>query len=152
MFLFHLLVLVFMINGQERVLFKDLEVLTFYKDRLTRTRRVAPKEELVCTGGSGKNYSTRVEVVTCYNKGKWLCEANLSKMVILINTGISCEGYDQTSDTDYIVNGSCRLFYRLELSDREAREYYAFMENLSGYMLLFLFFIFVISLTSVPGL
>ncbi|KYO26511.1 store-operated calcium entry-associated regulatory factor isoform C [Alligator mississippiensis] len=98
-----------------RVLLREVQALTLYRDQYTTSRRTSPVLQLQCTGGSaGCSYVPAV--VQCHNKGwdgfdiQWECKADLDISYRFGRTEVSCEGYDYPDDP-YILKGSCGLEY-----------------------------------------
>ncbi|XP_025064863.1 store-operated calcium entry-associated regulatory factor isoform X1 [Alligator sinensis] len=109
-----------------RVLLREVQALTLYRDQYTTSRRTSPVLQLQCTGGSaGCSYVPAV--VQCHNKGwdgfdiQWECKADLDISYRFGRTEVSCEGYDYPDDP-YILKGSCGLEYRLELTEEGERK------------------------------
>ncbi|XP_062985093.1 store-operated calcium entry-associated regulatory factor isoform X2 [Elgaria multicarinata webbii] len=106
---------------QEKILLRDLQVLTLYPGKYTNYRRTSPVPQLQCTGGSAGCSAHTPEVVQCYNKGsdgydvQWECKANLDFSYRFGKIEVICEGYDFPDDP-YILKGSCGLEYTLELT------------------------------------
>lgn len=140
----------------ERVKLCDLTSLTFYKDRLTTSRRLSSVAQLTCTPklrllSYSSCYKHEPEYVQCYNRGsngnhvQWECRADLDKRVKFSMLKVSCEGYDFTDDP-YVLAGSCGLEYSLEmkpsnnLSEYYNRDYYK-TNKLSNFLTLIIMII-----------
>ncbi|XP_074850032.1 store-operated calcium entry-associated regulatory factor isoform X2 [Carettochelys insculpta] len=109
-----------------RVLLREVQTLTLYRDQYTASRRTSPIPQLQCTGGTaGCVYVPAV--VQCYNKGwdgfdiQWECKADLDNSYRFGRIEVSCEGYDYPDDP-YILRGSCGLQYVLELTEEGQRK------------------------------
>ncbi|XP_039398336.1 store-operated calcium entry-associated regulatory factor isoform X2 [Mauremys reevesii] len=109
-----------------RVLLREVQALTFYRDQYTTSRRTSPIPQLQCTGGTaGCAYVPMV--VQCHNKGwdgfdiQWECKADLDNSYRFGRIEVSCEGYDYPDDP-YILRGSCGLQYGLELTEEGQRK------------------------------
>ncbi|MEQ2191886.1 hypothetical protein XENOCAPTIV_003911, partial [Xenoophorus captivus] len=55
--------------NQDSVLLRDIQALTFYKNRYTTARRSSPVPQLKCVGGSAGCHAFIPEVVQCVNRG-----------------------------------------------------------------------------------
>nr|XP_020670586.1 store-operated calcium entry-associated regulatory factor [Pogona vitticeps] len=105
----------------ERILLREVQVLTLYPGKYTNYRRTSPVPQLQCTGGSAGCAAYTLDVVQCYNKGwdgydvQWECKANMDASYKFGKIEVSCEGYDYPDDP-YILKGSCGLEYTLELT------------------------------------
>ncbi|XP_067412985.1 store-operated calcium entry-associated regulatory factor isoform X2 [Emydura macquarii macquarii] len=109
-----------------RVLLREIQALTLYRDQYTTSRRTSPIPQLQCTGGTaGCAYVPAV--VQCHNKGwdgfdvQWECKADLDNSYRFGRIEVSCEGYDYPDDP-YILRGSCGLQYGLELTEEGQRK------------------------------
>ncbi|CAM4655486.1 store-operated calcium entry-associated regulatory factor [Lepidochelys kempii] len=109
-----------------RVLLREIQTLTLYRDGYTTSRRTSPVPQLQCTGGTaGCAYVPAI--VQCYNKGwdgfdiQWECKADLDNSYRFGRIEVSCEGYDYPDDP-YILRGSCGLQYGLELTEEGQRK------------------------------
>lgn len=110
-------------GGHDRVLLRDVEVITLYDNKMTTGRRNSPINQLKCVGGSAGCYSFKPQVVQCYNRGfdgtdvQWECKADLDSSVKFGRIEVLCEGFDYPDDP-YILKGSCGLEYHLENSGK----------------------------------
>ena len=98
----------------------EVKALTFYKDRMTTSRRTSPIKQLNCVGGNACKYSNLIETVQCLNRGtdeygdvQWECSAQLPEYLRLGQAIVSCEGYTSSNDNMKLV-GSCGLEYYLQ--------------------------------------
>uniref|UniRef100_A0A8C0QPM7 Store-operated calcium entry-associated regulatory factor n=1 Tax=Chelonoidis abingdonii TaxID=106734 RepID=A0A8C0QPM7_CHEAB len=109
-----------------RVLLREIQALTFYRDQYTTSRRTSPIPQLQCTGGTAGCVYVPM-VVQCHNKGwdgfdiQWECKADLENSYRFGRIEVSCEGYDYPDDL-YILRGSCGLQYGLELTEEGQRQ------------------------------
>ncbi len=116
-FLFFLLALLCLSQGyHDKILLRDIQVLTFNEGQMTTGRRSSPVQQLVMTRG---NSAYAPKSVQCRNVGfdgqdvNWKCEApNMKNGYDLGRTIVSCEGYDYPNDP-YVLVGSCGLEYEL---------------------------------------
>ena len=105
----------------DKILLREVQVLTLYPGKHTNYRRTSPVPQLQCTGGSAGCAAYTLDVVQCYNKGwdgsdvQWECKANMDASYQFGKIEVSCEGYDYPDDP-YILKGSCGLEYTLELT------------------------------------
>ncbi|KAM4751449.1 store-operated calcium entry-associated regulatory factor [Anableps anableps] len=112
--------------NQDSVLLRDIQALTFYKNRYTTARRSNPVPQLKCVGGTAGCYAFIPDVVQCVNKGwdgvdvQWECKTDMDNAYRFGVIEVSCEGYSHPSD-DYILKGSCGLEYTLELTQEGQR-------------------------------
>ena len=125
------------VNSQ-RIQLKDIETLTFLKDKFTNGNRVSPIPQLKCIGSYSNCYNFSPDTVQCYNKGfdgldvqvlmlfiyyatsyfinfwnifsKWECKADLDKRIRFGVLKVICEGYSFPNDP-YILNGSCGVSF-----------------------------------------
>lgn len=121
--LFCLLLAVFAINSSygyyDKVLLRNVQVLTFKEGRLTTTRRNLSVQQLLCTNCYTQEMKNAVTSMQCYNTGfdgkdvNWKCESETSKKWLLSNVDVVCEGYDYPDDP-YILVGSCSVEYQLK--------------------------------------
>ncbi|XP_072239767.1 store-operated calcium entry-associated regulatory factor [Leuresthes tenuis] len=108
------------------VLLRDIQALTFYRDRSTTARRSSPVPQLKCVGGSAGCHVFTPETVQCLNKGwdgvdvQWECRTDMDNSYRFGHIEVSCEGYSHPAD-DYILKGSCGLEYTLELTGEGQR-------------------------------
>lgn len=117
-------------NDPDRILLRDVKVLTLYSDRYTTSRRLDPIPQLKCVGGTAGCDAYTPKVVQCQNKGwdgydvQWECKTDLDIAYKFGKTVVSCEGYESSED-QYVLRGSCGLEYNLdytELGLKEMRE------------------------------
>ncbi|KAK5621234.1 hypothetical protein CRENBAI_011630 [Crenichthys baileyi] len=112
--------------NQDSVLLRDIQALTFYKNRYTTARRSSPIPQLKCVGGSAGCHVFIPEVVQCLNRGwdgvdvQWECKTDMDNAYRFGLIEVSCEGYSHPSD-DYILKGSCGLEYTLEMTQEGQR-------------------------------
>lgn len=112
--------------NHDSVLLRDIQALTFYKNRHTTARRSNPVPQLKCVGGSAGCHVFIPEVVQCVNRGwdgvdvQWECKTDMDNAYRFGVIEVSCEGYNHPSD-DYILKGSCGLEYTLELTQEGQR-------------------------------
>jgi len=98
--------------ADDKVLFRDVEKLTFTKDKFTTGRRSSPVLQMQCRGSRCAYGPTDV---VCENVGwdgkfpTWKCEAQ-SNYTKLSTIEVQCEGYDSPNDP-YILVGSCGLIH-----------------------------------------
>jgi len=101
----------------DRVLLKDINVLTLYKGRSTTYRRTYPVPQLKCVAGNGC-YQYDIKSVQCYNMGfdgkdqSWKCETLMDPTLRFTNVKVNCEGYSYSNDP-YVLVGSCGIEYEL---------------------------------------
>lgn len=104
----------------DAVQWKDVTSLTLHAGQLTTGRRVAPVQQLSCTGGAAaEEHKKHPKLVQCTQTGfdgssyQYKCEATLDETVKFGQTKVSCEGYHHKDDQMVLV-GSCALRYTLE--------------------------------------
>jgi hypothetical protein len=96
----------------ERIKLTDVEVLTFYKDKMTLGRRLPPVPQLKCNGSPHKCHEYGPNAVQCTNKGfdgievQWECKAEMDKRYKFGKLRVTCEGYEHEHDP-FILAGSC---------------------------------------------
>jgi hypothetical protein len=110
------LILIFLaqINADsDRILLKNVPSIILYPNTTTAFKRSQPVQQLICNSGCNFIPSS----VTCRNIGTlgekvlWNCiPSGLLPGCELINSEMSCEGYDYEQDP-YVVNGSCGIIY-----------------------------------------
>ena len=99
----------------DKVALSDIKVLTFTAGEMTAHRRVSAIEQLKCHRGC--QYG-RPDTAQCTNLGtdgklpRWQCEAPVPDGVFFSRVDVSCEGYQNSQDTNVLV-GSCALNYQL---------------------------------------
>jgi SOCE-associated regulatory factor of calcium homoeostasis len=114
------------ITSYEKVLLRNINVLTFEKGEMTLGRRIRPILQLNCIGGTAQSESHSVQSVQCHNQGfngrdyDWKCESSLKSNVKLGRVSVNCEGYDYPEDP-YILAGSCGLEYTLEYLESHSK-------------------------------
>lgn len=102
----------------EKVLLKDVQVLTLYHGRQTTGRRSSPVPQLQCVGGSAA-HEFIPQVVQCYNKGwdgvdvQWECKTEMDDIYRFGRVEVVCEGFDYAEDP-YVLKGSCGMEYTLD--------------------------------------
>lgn len=102
----------------ERVLLKDVQVLTLRAGAFTTGRRNSPVQQLLCQNCNDDAARKAVDTIQCRNVGfdgrdvNWKCETELSKQYKLGRTEVSCEGFDSPEDP-FILAGSCAVEYHL---------------------------------------
>lgn len=111
------------LHAYDKILMRDIDVLTLMSGRLTTGRRTAPVPQLNCVG-----VLCDVElpkVVQCYNKGsndrdtiQWKCEGDLPLNYFFKNMEVSCEGYESPDDP-FVLAGSCGLEYTLGVTKQK---------------------------------
>ncbi|XP_005810431.1 store-operated calcium entry-associated regulatory factor [Xiphophorus maculatus] len=112
--------------NQDSVLLRDIQALTFYRNRFTTARRSNPVPQLKCVGGSAGCHVFIPDVVQCVNRGwdgvdvQWECKTDMDNAYRFGAIEVSCEGYSHPSD-DYILKGSCGLEFTLELTQEGQR-------------------------------
>jgi len=104
----------------ERVLLKDVQVLTLRNGVFTTGRRYSPIPQLVCQNCATNEERNLIDSMQCLNVGSdgrdvnWKCEAQLDKhRYKLGRTEVSCEGF-ASPDDPFILAGSCAVEYHLE--------------------------------------
>jgi hypothetical protein len=122
-------------SGNERILLKDVEVLTLHRGLYTTFRRVSSVPQLNCIGGTARSESDKVHTVQCKNMGfngkdyDWKCESQLDSNLELGEAIVTCEGYGYPDDP-YILVGSCGLEYTLEYKNRNNNYHHKPTENI----------------------
>ncbi|OTF79830.1 DUF1183 domain containing protein, partial [Euroglyphus maynei] len=102
----------------DRIKLKDIQTLTLYSDRWTKSRRTSPIQQLTCVGG-GQCNRINIQSAQCYNRGsdgqsiQWECKADMPSRYKFGQLEMSCEGYD-SADDEYILAGSCGLRYTID--------------------------------------
>ncbi|XP_049515106.1 store-operated calcium entry-associated regulatory factor isoform X2 [Dermacentor silvarum] len=105
----------------DKVMLKDVQVLTLRQGQYTTGRRSHPVPQLNCRGGSA-GCQDQPAVVQCYNRGsdgrdaQWECKAEMKKTQKFGLIQVTCEGYDYPKD-EYVLVGSCGLEYYLERTE-----------------------------------
>ncbi len=95
----------------DKVLLRDVEVLTFRLGEWTTYRRTSAERQVQYTGPKYNNFQMP-NTIQCKNQGmsdndiNWKCETSLQKEFTLGTTTVSCEGYAYPDDP-YILRGSC---------------------------------------------
>jgi len=119
-----LLLFALAVSAYDKVMLKDVRVLTLHRGQMTTSRRVSPMSQLTCVGGVARGESHRVDIVQCTNTGyngrdySWKCEAQLPGTLKLGRLSVSCEGYDSPNDP-FVLVGSCGLKYELEYTEKQ---------------------------------
>lgn len=115
--------------SSDKVLLRDIEVLTLYHGRYTTGRRSSRVPQLKCTGGTAGCSAFIPQVVQCYNRGtdgievQWECKSDMDNAFRFGEISVTCEGYDYPDDP-YILKGSCGLEYSIDLTkEGHARGY-----------------------------
>jgi len=109
-------------EANDRVLMKDVNVLTLRNGAMTTGRRSAAQPQLVCIGGSAGCGKDTPSVVQCKQVGwdgydaQWECTADMDDDYRFGQMKVVCEGYDYPDDP-YILRGSCNLEYSLEYTN-----------------------------------
>ncbi|KAI9183937.1 hypothetical protein H9P43_002989 [Blastocladiella emersonii ATCC 22665] len=109
-------------GSDDRVLLKDVEVLTLRHGGMTAGRRSPPVPQLVCVGGDACA-AFQPTVMQCRNVGhdgrqvQWSCKADMDDYYRLGETTVSCEGYKNRKDK-YILAGSCGVEYTLHYTEK----------------------------------
>ncbi|TPX69958.1 hypothetical protein SpCBS45565_g02076 [Spizellomyces sp. 'palustris'] len=104
-------------RNRDKVLLREVQVLTLYKGQYTTGRRSNPVPQIKCVGGNACR-DIQPEVIQCRQVGwdgreaQWECKAELEDMYRLGKTIVNCEGYDYPDDP-YILAGSCGVEYDL---------------------------------------
>ncbi len=109
----------------ERVLLKDVQVLTLRSGAFTTGRRNSPIAQLSCQNCADDAARRVVDTIQCRNVGfdgrdvNWKCETEIGKEHKLGRTEVSCEGYESPDDP-FILAGSCAVEYFLHSNPRPA--------------------------------
>lgn len=107
--------------SSDKVLLRDVEVLTLYHGRYTTGRRSSRVPQLKCTGGTAGCSAFVPQVVQCYNRGsdgievQWECKSDMDNAFRFGEISVTCEGYDYPEDP-YVLKGSCGLEYSIDLT------------------------------------
>ncbi|KAG5440000.1 hypothetical protein PCK2_000692 [Pneumocystis canis] len=105
----------------DRIRLSKIQVLTFYKDKYTKSLRLSPSPQIVCVGGDAKGLY-EPSVIQCKNMGseydsediQWSCSSTLPSFYKLGRTDVGYSGpYDE-----YVLKGSCFLEYTLHLTEK----------------------------------
>ncbi|QKF93914.1 store-operated calcium entry-associated regulatory factor [Fadolivirus algeromassiliense] len=108
----------------QKVLLKDVNVLTLQQGQFTTGRRGSPVPQLKCVGGTAWREADKIQTVQCTNTGfdgrdyNWKCEAQMDKALKFGKVAVSCEGYDYPDDS-YVLVGSCGLEYTLDYTGHQ---------------------------------
>lgn len=105
-------------SSATRVLMDDIQSLSFHQGQLTTARRLKPVKQLRCVGIAGEGTEPRIGSITClrigpagrYGQRQWDCQAKLPAGMVLGNTRLTCEGYDNRADP-YVLTDSCAIEY-----------------------------------------
>jgi SOCE-associated regulatory factor of calcium homoeostasis len=95
----------------DKILLKDIKVITLYAGRMTNGRRSAPVPQLNCVGGTAGCDAFRPQIVQCYNRGfdgqdyQWECKTDMDNAYRFGEIAVTCEGYSYPDDP-YILKGS----------------------------------------------
>jgi uncharacterized protein YlaI len=117
-FIYFLLLIIVVAYAQDKVLLKDVSVITLKAGHLTTGRRNAPIQQLLCQNCDDAASKNVVSIIQCRNAGfdgrdvNWRCETSIDKRYSLQKTEVSCEGYAYPDDP-YILVGSCAVEYWL---------------------------------------
>jgi len=119
-------------SGGDKVLYSTVNSLQFSSTNFASSRRGPSLPELKCIGGSASGFAWHPDwyprVVSCVRYGggdgggdgaEWRCSANIRKFLTLGETRVICERYGE--DARYILAGSCRLEYRINFMQVQAR-------------------------------
>jgi hypothetical protein len=112
------IVLLACVHAQDRVLLKDVSVLTLQAGKLTTGRRSTPIQQLLCQNCDDAASKNVVSTIQCKNAGfdgkdvNWRCETSIDKRYSLQKTEVSCEGHLYPEDPHILV-GSCAVKYWL---------------------------------------
>ncbi|KTW27367.1 hypothetical protein T552_02346 [Pneumocystis carinii B80] len=134
LFIFLFLVYVDCFQYTDRILLSKIQVLTFYKEKYTKSLRFKPSPQMICVGGDAKGLYELNEI-QCRNIGseyytedvQWSCSSILPSFYKLGRTNVVCEGYSG-SDDRYVLKGSCFVEYTLHLTE-EGKIYYKKQRN-----------------------
>lgn len=101
--------------GEEKVLLRSIELLTFRQNSTTTTRRTPPAPQLQCTGRDLCDHAPHL--VLCSNVGydgtvRWNCVGDFAHDVEFAHYAIQCEGYEHPGDM-FVLRDSCALTFRL---------------------------------------
>ena len=105
---------------------KNVHVLTFFKNAYTTGRRTEPIPQLNQVGGNA-SYNFQPTGVQCTTSNidqldvQWNCYCELDPRVRFGKIDVLCEGYNFPED-EFILKGSCRLEYTLELISNNINE------------------------------
>lgn len=122
---------------KDRVLLKDIQVLTFERNKRTSSRRTHSIHQLSCVGGTAGCKLFTPNLVECKNEGwnnelkkfSWNCHADMSDRVRFNHVEIICEGYDYPED-DYILVGSCGLEFTLDYTDPHDYHHHSYFKHM----------------------
>lgn len=130
--------------AHQKILEKDINVLTLYKGQYTTSSRASSVLQLECVGGNAKREAHRVSSVQCYNKGfdgkstNWKCESQLPSNLKFGKLSVSCEGYASKYDA-YVLVGSCGLRYELSYVSLSSQPDINFPEDDSSFYWILIF-------------
>lgn len=105
----------------ERILLRNVQVLTLHHGKWTTGKRTRPVPQLTCIGGTNR-CKFLPPTVQCYNRGsdgqdiQWECKAAMDRNLRFNKIEVTCEGYDYPED-DYVLIGSCGLEYSIDTTD-----------------------------------
>ncbi|XP_029457506.1 store-operated calcium entry-associated regulatory factor isoform X2 [Rhinatrema bivittatum] len=114
-------------NEAEKVLLREIQAITLYRDHYTASRRTTAVPQLKCTGGTAGCSAFVPEVVQCHNRGwdgfdvQWECKADMDTSYRFGRVEVSCEGFDYPADP-FVLRGSCGLEYTIELTEQGQRK------------------------------
>ncbi len=106
------------LGAHERILLKDIQVLTLRNGAFTTGRRNSPIPQLQCQNCHDDAARKVVDTIQCRNVGfdgrdvNWKCETEIDKHWKLGRTEVSCEGYESPDDP-FVLAGSCAIEYHL---------------------------------------
>ncbi|CAL4157637.1 unnamed protein product, partial [Meganyctiphanes norvegica] len=120
-------------GGSDKVLLKDIDVLTLYNGKMTKGSRSSPVLQLECVeGGTAPCNAFKPRIVQCYNRGsdgadvQWECKTDMDNAYRFGEIEVSCEGYHYPDDP-YILKGSCGLRYNIDYTKeghQQKHDYY----------------------------
>jgi hypothetical protein len=102
----------------ERVLLRDIQVLTLRAGAFTTGRRNSPIPQVQCQNCGDDAARRVVDTIQCKNAGfdgrdvNWKCETEIDKHWKLGRSEVSCEGFDYPDDP-FVLVGSCAVEYHL---------------------------------------
>ena len=104
-------------RASDRVNIKEITAITLQKGKMTTAKRGDPIPQLNCVSGC---HLSELKKAQCTNAGhdgistQWACStSDLPSGVDFGDIKVSCEGYSGPTDRDFVVLGSCGLFYGL---------------------------------------
>jgi hypothetical protein len=96
-----------------------IKELNFEVNKFASGRRIMPKNQLICIGGTAHRESNKIVAASCINHNNdigdpiWKCKINPIINIRLGKTSVSCEGFGGPDDP-FILAGSCVLYYTLD--------------------------------------